>query len=100
MNGFTDYIHSLLDWVLTWLSLIQQRQVGWQTFDRKSGEFKREQQPLLKKLKLLLLFNPLMEWLDQTHLIRLWTHEKNLRKGILTSYLHESHRLHGYIWTD
>lgn len=87
MDGVSHYIHSLLDWALTWLSLIQQRQVGWQTVDRKTGEFKREQQTLYKKLKLLLLFNPLMEWVDQTHLIRLWTHEKNLRKGAHLPYL-------------
>jgi hypothetical protein len=28
----------------------------------QNGEFMREQQPLLKKLKILFLFNPLVEW--------------------------------------
>jgi phosphatidylserine decarboxylase len=42
----------------------------------------REQQPLLKKLKLLLLFNPLMDWVDTTHAVRLWTHDRSLRTGM------------------
>lgn len=41
----------------------------------------REQQPLTKKLKLILLFNPLTEWIDTTHLMRLWIHNKSIRKG-------------------
>ena len=39
-----------------------------------------EQQPLFKKLKLLLLFNLLTEWVDITHAIRLYIHDKSLQK--------------------
>jgi hypothetical protein len=42
---------------------------------------RREQEPLGKKLKLLVLFNPLLEWLDATHYIRLFAHDKTIRQG-------------------
>jgi phosphatidylserine decarboxylase len=61
--------------------LVQNHEVGWQTLNRKSGNFEQEQQPILKKLKLLFLFNPLTEWIDETHLLRLWIHEKTLTAG-------------------
>lgn len=38
-------------------------------------------QPLLKKLKMLLLFNPLTEWIDTTHAMRLYIHNKTMNKG-------------------
>lgn len=41
----------------------------------------REQQPLLKKVKLLLLFNPLLEWIDRTRVLRYFLHEKALHAG-------------------
>ncbi|OTB03857.1 hypothetical protein M426DRAFT_12150 [Hypoxylon sp. CI-4A] len=41
----------------------------------------REQQPLTKKLKLILLFNPLTDRIDTTYLMRLWIHNKSVRKG-------------------
>lgn len=41
----------------------------------------REQIPLLKKLKLLLLFNPLTEWIDTTHMMRLFIHRKSIQEG-------------------
>jgi hypothetical protein len=41
----------------------------------------REQQPILKKLKLLFLFNPLTEWIDTTHLMRLWAHDRSVKAG-------------------
>ncbi|KAK8095237.1 phosphatidylserine decarboxylase [Apiospora kogelbergensis] len=41
----------------------------------------REQQPLSKKPKLVLLFNPVTEWIDTTHVMRMWIHEKSLREG-------------------
>lgn len=78
-----DFIHSILDVGLRYVRLMQNREVGWPTVDRKTGKFKREQQTLWKKLKLLLLFNPVTEWIDRTHLLRLWTHEKNLDAGKL-----------------
>jgi phosphatidylserine decarboxylase len=41
----------------------------------------REQQPLWKKLKLFALFNPLTEWIDTTHAMRLYLHNKNIDVG-------------------
>lgn len=76
-----DKVHALFNAGLRQLRLLEDRQVGWLTLDRKSGNFKREQQALWKKLKLLLLFNPITEWIDQTHALRIWTHRKNLEAG-------------------
>ncbi|BDD57554.1 hypothetical protein MAP00_002908 [Monascus purpureus] len=75
------YLHSLLDTVLSYYKIIETREVGWITIDRQSGQFKREQQPLWKKFKLLLLFNPLTEWIDRTHWMRLWTRDKSVAAG-------------------
>jgi phosphatidylserine decarboxylase len=47
----------------------------------QTGKFEREQQPLFKKLKLILLFNPLTEWIDTTHAMRLYLHESSLDEG-------------------
>jgi len=76
-----DRIHHALDYALTLVKLVQNREVGWQTLNRKTGKFEREQQPILKKLKLVLLFNPLTEWIDRTHLLRLLIHEKTIMAG-------------------
>lgn len=77
----TDWIHSALDYALSTLKLVQNREVGWMTLDRKTGRYKREQQPIIKKLKLLFLFNRLVEWIDRTHLMRLWIHDKTIKAG-------------------
>ena len=74
-------IHSIIDYALALLKLVQNREVGWRTLNRKTGKYEREQQPLFKKLKLLLLFNPITEWIDRTHLLRLWNHEKTIAAG-------------------
>ncbi|KZT61988.1 putative phosphatidylserine decarboxylase [Calocera cornea HHB12733] len=57
--------------------MVQNRQVGWLTVNRKTGEFIREQQPLAEKFRLLLLFNPLLEWIDRTNMFRWWLHRQN-----------------------
>lgn len=77
----TDYIHRILDYALSTAKLIQNREVGWMTLDRKSGQYKREQQPIFKKLKLLFLFSRPLEWVDRTHLLRLWIHDKSIKAG-------------------
>jgi hypothetical protein len=41
----------------------------------------REQQPILKKLKLILMFNPLLEWIDTIHVMRLWTRNRSVKAG-------------------
>ncbi len=78
--GLLNYLHRLFDYFLSCCKLVQNREVGWLTVDRKvrtlhcstvsgkaycvvqTGLYKREQQPIFKKLKLALLFNPLTEW--------------------------------------
>lgn len=50
----------------------------------QTGEYMREQQPLGKKLKLLLLFNPLTTWLDTTHAMRLYMHNSAIKEGMST----------------
>ncbi|KAJ9484058.1 hypothetical protein VN97_g9325 [Penicillium thymicola] len=47
----------------------------------QTGRYIREQQPLMEKLKLLLLFNPLTEWLDTTHVVRLYMHREREKSG-------------------
>jgi len=33
--GVLDYFHAAVNWVLTWMGLMQKRQVGWKSFNRK-----------------------------------------------------------------
>lgn len=47
----------------------------------------REQQPILKKLKILLLFNPLTDWIDTTHAMRLWTHRRSFNAGLIGPFM-------------
>jgi len=81
MMNILIWIHQAVDSALALVKLLQNREVGWLALNRKTGKYEREQQPLLKKLKLLLLFNPLTEWIDQTHLLRLWIHDETVRAG-------------------
>ncbi|GES58086.1 phosphatidylserine decarboxylase [Aspergillus terreus] len=74
-------LHTIADYILSWVKMAQNRQIGWLTVDRKTGKLVREQQPLMKKMKLILLFNPLMEWLDTTHAMRLYMHNKAVEEG-------------------
>ncbi|KAL2863271.1 putative phosphatidylserine decarboxylase [Aspergillus lucknowensis] len=79
--GITALLHAAADYLLSWVKLIQNREIGWLTINRKTGEYMREQQPLTKKLKLLLLFNPLTTWLDTTHAMRLYLHNRAIQEG-------------------
>ncbi|KAB8233887.1 hypothetical protein ETB97_011907 [Aspergillus alliaceus] len=81
MPGFPNLVQQFINTAIAFFRQLQDRHVGWPTLIRKTGEFTREKQPLLKKLKILLLFNPITEWIDRTHLLRLWTHERTLRAG-------------------
>ncbi|KAI9035822.1 potassium transport protein TRK1/TRK2 [Aspergillus affinis] len=58
-----------------------------QTIGEKTGKEIREQQPLIKKLKLLLLFNPLPEWIDTTHAMRFYMHNPAIEGGMPNSYI-------------
>ena len=82
MATILGYFHQLLDAALSFVKLLQNREVGWLTIDRRRGALKREQQPLLKKIKLLFLYNPLTEWVDRTHFFRLHTHRSNWLAGM------------------
>jgi phosphatidylserine decarboxylase len=76
-----DLIHRILDWLLAQVRLVQNREIGWRCLDRKTGRYKRERQPILKKVKLWVLFSRPMEWVDQTRLMRKWIHDKSLKAG-------------------
>ncbi|TFY56575.1 hypothetical protein EVJ58_g7556 [Rhodofomes roseus] len=77
----TSYLHSIVDYALQTANVLQKGQVGWMTMNRKTGEYIREQQPLTKKLRLLVLFNPLTDWFDRTHLMRWHLHEQAVHEG-------------------
>ncbi|RPA85537.1 putative phosphatidylserine decarboxylase [Ascobolus immersus RN42] len=79
--GLIDLLHRAADYALSYCKLIQNREVGWQTVDRKTGKLMREKQPLLKKLKLLILFNPLLEWIDLTRAMRVYLHDQAIKGG-------------------
>ncbi|KHN94088.1 Phosphatidylserine decarboxylase [Metarhizium album ARSEF 1941] len=76
-----QHIHAIVDYFLSFVKLEQNAEIGWPSLNRKTGQFEREQQTLWKKLKLIVLFNPLMEWIDRTHLMRLYMHEESLAEG-------------------
>lgn len=76
-----DLIHRILDWLLAQVRLVQNRKRGWQCLDRKTGPYKRERQPILKKVKLRVLFSRPIEWVDQTRLMRKRIHDKSLKAG-------------------
>jgi phosphatidylserine decarboxylase len=76
-----NFVHVVLDLFLSLICLGQNREIGWVTVNRKTGEYIREQQPITKKLKLIFLFNPLTQWLDTTHVMRLHLHNRALQHG-------------------
>lgn len=78
------FLHRILDYCLSLVKLIENREVGWQTVNRKTGKQGREQQPIWKKIKLLFLFSRFVEWVDVTQTMRLWIHDKTIQEG--TSY--------------
>ncbi|ETI29239.1 phosphatidylserine decarboxylase [Cladophialophora carrionii CBS 160.54] len=81
MGAVLSYVHSILDNALTTVKLVQNREVGWKTLNRKTGRYERERQPIYKKIKLWLLFSWPMEWIDRTWLLRHWIHDKTIRSG-------------------
>lgn len=60
---------------------LQRCQWGWLSYVRKTGKYEREKEPLLKKIKLTLLFNPLTEWIDTTQAMRTYIHNDTLDQG-------------------
>ncbi|KFA53537.1 hypothetical protein S40293_09879 [Stachybotrys chartarum IBT 40293] len=72
-------LHAIVDYLISWAC--PDAHWGWMSWDRRTGRLQREKQPLSKKLKLLFLFNPITEWIDTTHAMRLYTHDKSLSEG-------------------
>ncbi|KAL4904477.1 hypothetical protein BDW74DRAFT_31246 [Aspergillus multicolor] len=95
--GVIGILHAAVDWLLGWAKLVQNREIGWLTIDRKTGKYKREQQPIWKKLKLLLLFNPLTTWLDTTHAMRLYMHNSAVKEGKKEATPASANRIRAFI---
>lgn len=110
------WLHAFLNWILFNLKLVSDtsphrilgntdntspqipnHQAGWKSLNRQTGQLEREQEPLLKKLKLLALFNPLTEWIDATHAMRLYMHRRNLQKGREESTPTSHNQIRGFI---
>jgi phosphatidylserine decarboxylase len=91
--GLLDFIHRSLDSGLAQVKLVQNREVGWMCVNRKTGKYQREQQPILKKLKLLILFSKVVEWIDFTKLFRLWLHERTIKESEACSLLNRRTRI-------
>ena len=58
--SLTEFLHRVVDYCLTTVKLIQNREIGWKTVDRRTGREQREQQLIWKKLKLFILFSRLV----------------------------------------
>jgi phosphatidylserine decarboxylase len=63
----------------------------------QTGKLENEQEPLLKKLKLIILFNPIVEWIDTTHAMRLWMHHRNTKAGIEEGKPMSHNKIKGFI---
>ncbi|ODQ54591.1 phosphatidylserine decarboxylase [Saitoella complicata NRRL Y-17804] len=97
MAALISYAHSLADKGLESLNLLEKRQVGWMTKNRKTGIYLREQQHLTKKLKLLVLFSKPVEWIDTTWAGRYYLHEKNDEQKIKEEKAKSKEEIKGFI---
>ncbi|KAF6515771.1 hypothetical protein HZS61_004512 [Fusarium oxysporum f. sp. conglutinans] len=79
MFSVSAFFHNVLNYLLSWVH--PNAHWGWLSCNRKTGQLEREIIPLGKKLKLLFLFNHITEWIDTTHAMRLYIHNKSLEKG-------------------
>ncbi|KAK6528494.1 hypothetical protein TWF281_009735 [Arthrobotrys megalospora] len=93
----TGYITIILDGLLAWCNLIQNSEVGWPTVERKSGALKREQQPIPEKIKLILLFNPVAEWVHRTKLMKLLLSEETTKEGKKERSLHSKLKIKPFV---
>jgi len=48
MMRFMQY-QQIVDYAISLVKLVQNHKVGWLTLNKKTGEYEREQQPLVKK---------------------------------------------------
>ncbi|KAJ3279152.1 hypothetical protein HK104_001701 [Borealophlyctis nickersoniae] len=67
-----------------WFDHLEKREVGHETVDRKTGNVVPERQPLLKNIHNRLLFNPVMDVIDQTNAAR---------SLLATETIHEGHEM-------
>ncbi|KAF4343149.1 phosphatidylserine decarboxylase [Fusarium beomiforme] len=79
MLSVSAFFHNVINYLLPWVH--PNAHWGWLSCNRKTGQLEREIIPLGKKLKLLFLFNHITEWIDTTHAMRLYMHNKSLEKG-------------------
>ncbi|CAH0042579.1 unnamed protein product [Clonostachys rhizophaga] len=79
LEYWTKVLHGAVDKVMSWVH--PNAHWGWVSCDRKTGRLEREKQSLWRKIKLLLLFNPLTEWVDTTQAMRLYTHNRTIKQG-------------------
>ncbi|KAI3575816.1 phosphatidylserine decarboxylase-domain-containing protein [Fusarium oxysporum f. sp. albedinis] len=79
MLSVSAFFHNALNYLLSWVH--PNAHWGWLSCNRKTGQLEWEIIPLGKKLKLLFLFNHITEWIDTTHAMRLYMHNKSLEKG-------------------
>jgi phosphatidylserine decarboxylase len=76
-----DSIYGLFEWIWMWIKQLYNREVGHLTMDRKSKRLQRERRPLLKQLRVLLLFNRFTEWIDVTKTWRMHLHHESIKEG-------------------
>lgn len=72
-------------WIARWTILEATFRMTFASNIFQTGTFQREKQTLMKKMKLLFLFNLLTEWIDTTHLMRLCMHNKAVEEGSSTT---------------
>jgi len=77
--GALEFLHRIVDYLFTWIQ--PNSHWGYLTYNRKNGQIVREKEPLLKRIKLLVLFSPIMEWIDTTKAMRLYIHTESVNEG-------------------
>ncbi|KAH7161161.1 phosphatidylserine decarboxylase-domain-containing protein [Dactylonectria macrodidyma] len=95
MMGLFAFFHVAVDYLISWVH--PNAHWGWMSLNRKNGKFEREKIPLFKKLKLLFLFNPITEWIDTTHAMRLYMHNKSLDEGKQEATPASRRRIKGFV---
>ncbi len=70
------FVKLFIAWVVYWYNNIRTGHVGHQCLIRSTGRVIREQMPLKKRLRLLLLFSPECEWIDRVYIFRQYLHHE------------------------
>jgi len=72
----TLFIKLFIAWVVYWYNNIRTGHVGHQCLIRSTGQVVREQMPLTKRLRVLILFSNEFEWIDRLHVFRRHLHHE------------------------